>query len=92
MAGPRDRRGRCGGVCAGARSRALLHPNSPYYGSDPNDPEAVGHARLHQHVVVPGYDYLNFASEDTRIAAPPLHSLKRFFAPEDLWPAGYSPV
>jgi hypothetical protein len=35
-------------------------------------------------------DYLNFASEDTRIAAPVLHSLKRFMAPEDLWPEGYS--
>jgi hypothetical protein len=41
---------------------------------------------------VPGYDYLNFASEDTRIAAPPLHSLKRFMVPEDIWPEGYSPV
>jgi hypothetical protein len=39
---------------------------------------------------VPGYDYLNFAAEDTRIAAPVLHSLKRFMKSEDLWPAGYS--
>jgi beta-mannosidase len=39
---------------------------------------------------VPGYDFLNFASEDTRIAAPPLKSMKRFFEPEDLWPDGYT--
>jgi beta-mannosidase len=39
---------------------------------------------------VPGYDYLNFASEDTRICAPSYRSLKRFFAPADLWPEGYS--
>jgi hypothetical protein len=29
---------------------------------------------------VPGYDYLNFAAGDTRIA-PPLHSLRRFMIP-----------
>jgi hypothetical protein len=41
---------------------------------------------------VPGYDFLNFASEDTRIAAPPLYSIKRFMKPEDIWPADYSPI
>ena len=65
-------------------------PSSPFYGIDNNDPQdwnTHGYTNLW---FVPGYDFLNFASEDTRIAAPPLKSMKRFFAPEDLWPADYN--
>jgi hypothetical protein len=65
-------------------------PSSPYFGQDPNDPRE-GNTHGYTNIwFVPGYDYLNFAAEDTRIAAPVLHSLRRFMKPEDLWPAGYT--
>jgi beta-galactosidase/beta-glucuronidase len=67
-------------------------PSSPYYGIDPNDP-ARGNTHGYTNMwFVPGYDYLNFASEDTRIAAPVLHSLKSFMSLEDIWPENYSPA
>lgn len=70
----------------------LFVPNSPYHGFDPNDP-AVGSTHGYTNVFfVPGYDYLNFASEDTRIAAPVLHSLKMFMDPADLWPDDFDPA
>jgi beta-galactosidase/beta-glucuronidase len=65
-------------------------PSSPYYGIDPNDPQEGNTHGYTNMWFVPGYDYLNFASEDTRIAAPVLHSLRRFFLPEDIWPSGYT--
>ena len=67
-------------------------PSTPYYGIDPNDP---AHGNTHGYTnmwFVPGYDYLNFASEDTRIAAPVLHSCERFMAQGDVYPDDYSPV
>lgn len=67
-------------------------PSSPYFGQDPNDPREGNTHGYTSMWFVPGYDYLNFASEDTRIGPPPLHSLHRFMAPEDIWPAAYSPV
>lgn len=60
--------------------------SSPYYGNFPNDP-AEGNTHGYTNIwFVPGYDYLNFATEDTRIAAPALKSVKRFFKKEDIWP------
>ena len=67
-------------------------PSSPYYGSDPNDPREGNTHGYTNMWFVPGYDYLNFAAEDTRIAAPVLHSLQRFMAPDDIWPKDYLPV
>jgi hypothetical protein len=67
-------------------------PSSPFYGETPNDPQEGNTHGYTNMWFVPGYDYLNFASEDTRIAAPPLHSLRRFMAPEDIWPEDYSPI
>jgi hypothetical protein len=81
-----------GAVCRRLDPERYYQPSSPYYGSDPNDPQQGNTHGYTNMWFVPGYDYLNFASEDTRIAAPPLHSLKRFMAPEDLWPDDYSPV
>ncbi len=89
--------GETAGTAVGAICRELdpdryYQPTSPYYGIDPNDPQR-GNTHGYTNVwYVPGYDYLNFASEDTRIAAPVMHSLKRMMAPADLWPADYSPV
>jgi beta-mannosidase len=79
-----------GEVCKELDPDRYYQPSSPYYGMNPNDPrEGTTHGYTNMWFV-PGYDYLNFASEDTRISAPLLHSLKRFMAPEDLWPAGYT--
>ncbi len=79
-------------VCEALDPDRFYLPNSPYGGIDANDPLVLDTHGYTNMWYVPGYEYLNFVSEDTRIAAPPLHSLKRFFAPEDLWPASYSPV
>ena len=79
-------------VCDALDPGRCFHPNSPDCGIDANDPQSWDTHGYTNMWYVPGYDYLVFASEDTRISAPPLHSLKRFFAPEDLWPENYSPV
>ena len=79
-----------GVVCKQLDPDRYYQPSTPYYGMNPNDPREGNTHGYTNMWFVPGYDYLNFASEDTRIAAPVLHSLKRFMAPEDLWPAGYS--
>ncbi len=81
-----------GGVCARLDPDRVYIPNSPYYGIDPNDPQVWDTHGYTNMWYIPGYDYLVFASEDTRIAAPPLRSLKRFMAPDEIWPAGYSPI
>lgn len=79
-----------GEICRKLDPARHYQPSSPYYGQDPNDPREGSTHGYTNMWFVPGYDYLNFAAEDTRIAAPVLHSLKRFMKPEDLWPAGYS--
>lgn len=79
-----------GAVCKELDPDRYYQPSTPYFGMNPNDPREGNTHGYTNMWFVPGYDYLNFASEDTRIAAPPLHSLQRFMAPEDLWPAGYS--
>jgi hypothetical protein len=63
---------------------------SPWGGIEPNDPrEGDTHGYTNTNFI-PGFEYLNFASEDTRIAAPTLPSLKRFMLAEDIWPTGYT--
>lgn len=81
-----------GAICQQLDPERYYQPSTPYSarGMNPNDPRAGNTHGYTNLWYVPGYDYLNFASEDTRIAAPPLHSLKRFMAPEDIWPTGYS--
>ncbi len=79
-------------VCQRLDPDRYYQPSSPYYGENPNDPQKGNTHGYTNMWYVPGYDFLNFASEDTRIAAPPLHSLKRFMAPEDIWPDDYSPI
>jgi len=81
-----------GAICHRLDPDRYYQPSSPYYGENPNDPQEGNTHGYTNMWFVPGYDFLNFASEDTRIAAPPLHSLQRFMAPEDIWPADYSPV
>ncbi|MDI1248794.1 MAG: hypothetical protein PSV13_08025 [Lacunisphaera sp.] len=81
-----------GALCRQLDPERYYQPSAPYGGQDPNDPREGTTNGYTSMWYVPGYDFLNFASEDTRIAAPTLPSLKKFFAPEDLWPAGYSAV
>jgi len=79
-----------GMICRQLDPERYYQPSTPYYGMNPNDPrEGTTHGYTNIWFV-PGYDYLNFAAEDTRIAAPVVHSLKRFIKPEHLWPEGYS--
>jgi len=79
-----------GAVCKELDPARYYQPSSPYYGMNPNDPREGNTHGYTNMWFVPGYDYLNFASEDTRISAPVLHSLQRFMVPEELWPEGYS--
>jgi beta-galactosidase/beta-glucuronidase len=81
-----------GALCRKLDPERYYQPSAPYGGQDPNDPREGSTNGYTNMWYVPGYDYLNFATEDTRIAAPTLPSLKKFFAPEDLWPAGYTSV
>jgi len=79
-----------GAICKQLDPERYYQPSSPYGGVNANDPREGNTHGYTNMWFVPGYDYLNFASEDTRIAAPVLHSLKRFVKPEHLWPSGYS--
>jgi len=79
-------------ICKKLDPERYFLPSTPYFGKDPNDPK-VGNTHGYTNMwFIPGYDFLNFASEDTRIAAPVLSSLKKFMAPEDIWPKDYSPL
>ncbi|MCU0378350.1 MAG: hypothetical protein MUC78_08830 [Bacteroidales bacterium] len=79
-------------ICQRLDPERYFMPSTPYYGKDPNDPKEGNTHGYTNLWFIPGYDYLNFASEDTRIAAPVLSSLKKFMAPGDIWPDGYSPL
>lgn len=79
-------------VCKKLDPDRYFQVSSPYFGMNPNDPREGNTHGYTNMWFVPGYDYLNFASEDTRIAAPPLHSLKRFMKPEEICPEGYTTI
>jgi hypothetical protein len=64
--------------------------SSPSLGAFPNDPRGGNTHGYTNMWFVPGYDYLRFATEDTRISAPGLKSLRRFMRPEEIWPEGSS--
>jgi beta-mannosidase len=75
-----------GAICKRLDPERYYQPSTPYGGAFPNDPQG-GNTHGYTNIwFVPGYDYVNFASEDTRISAPTLESIKKFMAPEDLWP------
>ena len=62
-----------GAVCQALDPDRYYQHSSPYYGMNPNDPREGNTHGYTNMWYVPGYDYLNFASEDTRISAPVLH-------------------
>jgi beta-mannosidase len=81
-----------GEICNRLDPERYYQPSTPFGGAFPNDPQA-GNTHGYTNIwFVPGYDYLNFASEDTRISAPTLGSLNRFMTTEELWPDGYSTI
>jgi beta-mannosidase len=79
-------------ACSKYDSDRYYHINSPAFGKFPNDPANGDTHGYTSTMFVPGYKFPNFVSEDTRISAPPLKAIKRFFRKEDIWPAKYNPV
>jgi beta-mannosidase len=77
-------------VCNKLDPDRYYQPSTPYYGMNPNDPREGNTHGYTNMWFVPGYDYLNFASEDTRIASPTLHSMEKFMNPEEICPDGYT--
>lgn len=77
-------------VCDQLDPGRVYIPDSPYFGLDANDPRSWDTHGYTSVWFVPGYDYLNFASEDTRISAPMLRSCRRFMRPEELQLSEYS--
>jgi beta-mannosidase len=65
-------------------------PSAPYGGVNANEPREGTTNGYTNMWYVPGYDYLNFASEDTRIACPSLQSMEKFMLPEEICPEGYT--
>lgn len=81
-----------GEMCNKLDPDRYYQPSTPYFGMNPNDPREGNTHGYTNMWFVPGYDYLNFASEDTRIAAPALKSMKRFMKPEEICPEGYTTI
>jgi beta-mannosidase len=81
-----------GALCKRLDPERYYQVSSPYSanGVDPNDPRTGDTHGYNSQWFIPGDDYMTFATEDTRISSPPIHSLERFVAPEDLWPKGYT--
>jgi hypothetical protein len=75
-----------GTICKQLDPERYYQPSSPYGGANANDSREDNTHGYSNMCFVPGYDYLNFASEDNRVAAPVLHRVKRFMKPEHLWP------
>jgi hypothetical protein len=65
-------------------------PSAPYGGVNANEPREGTTNGYTNMWYVPGYDYLNFASEDTRISCPTLQSMEKFMLPEEICPEGYT--
>ncbi|MBE0654670.1 MAG: twin-arginine translocation signal domain-containing protein, partial [Bacteroidales bacterium] len=67
-------------------------PSAPFGGINANEPREGSTNGYTNMWYVPGYDYLNFASEDTRIACPTLSSMEKFMLPEEICPKGYTTI
>jgi len=81
-----------GEVCKRLDPDRHFVPSAPYGGVNANDPREGTTNGYTNMWYVPGYDYLNFASEDTRISCPTLRSMEKFMLPEEIFPKGYSTV
>lgn len=67
-------------------------PSAPYGGENANDLREGSTNGYTNMWFVPGYDYLNFASEDTCISCPTLNSMEKFMLPEEIYPEGYTTI
>ncbi len=79
-----------GQVCKELDPDRFYIPSAPYGGVNANEPREGSTNGYTNMWYVPGYDYLNFASEDTRIACPTLNSMEKFMLPEEICPKGYT--
>ena len=77
-------------VCRELDPDRYFIPSAPFGGVNANDPREGSTNGYTNMWFVPGFDYLNFASEDTRIACPTLHSMEQFMLPEEICPQGYT--
>ncbi len=78
-------------VCARLDPKRFYLKNSPFGGSFCNDP-LIGdtHGYDHHSNFVPGIQYPIMFSENTRVSAPAIQSMKQFLSPEELWPSNWS--
>jgi hypothetical protein len=77
-------------ICKTYDPDSFYIPSTPFGGRFPNDPREGSTHGYTNIYYVPGYEHNVFAGEDTRICSPSLKSIKRFFNPEDIWPADYT--
>lgn len=76
-------------VCRRLDPERYYHSSSPSGGRFSNDPlEGDTHGYTHQWFV-PGRAYPVFLSENCRVSAPPLRTMKKMMTEEELWPEGY---
>jgi hypothetical protein len=79
-------------VCRELDPDRFYIPSAPYGGVNANEPREGSTNGYTNMWFVPGYDYLNFASEDTRISCPTLNSMEKFMLPEEICPEGYTTI
>jgi len=79
-------------VCKELDPDRYFIPSAPYGGVNANDPREGSTNGYTNMWFVPGYDYLNFASEDTRISCPTLRSMEKFMLPEEIFPKDYTTI
>jgi hypothetical protein len=77
-------------VCKELDPDRFYTPSAPFGGENANDPQEGTTNGYTNMWYVPAYDYLNFASEDTRISCPSLQSMEKFMLPEEICPQGYT--
>ena len=70
-----------GTICKRLDPERYYQPSSPYGGANANDPREDNTHGYSNMCFVPGYDYLNFASEDNRISAALVELLRRAALP-----------
>jgi hypothetical protein len=66
-----------GAICKQLDPERYYQPSSPYGGANANNPREGNTHGYTNMWFVPGYDYLNFASEDNRISAALVELLRR---------------
>ena len=77
-------------VCKSLDPERYYHLSSPSGGRWANDPKE-GDTHGYTHLwFVPGREFPVFLSENCRVSAPAVKSMRRMMTEEEFWPAGYS--